>query len=63
MTVPQAMQGTNSVVLALLPGQFYGPFAGATVHVDDVARAMSRRSARASLVTEATGTPSVGQLW
>jgi nucleoside-diphosphate-sugar epimerase len=38
-TVPQAMKGTNSVVLALLQGRRFGPFAGATVHVDDVARA------------------------
>jgi nucleoside-diphosphate-sugar epimerase len=35
----QAMQGTNSVVLALLLGKRFGPYAGTTVHVEDVARA------------------------
>ncbi|KAK4153253.1 putative NADPH-dependent methylglyoxal reductase GRP2 [Chaetomidium leptoderma] len=38
-TPAQAMQGTNSVVLALLLGGRFGPYAGATVHVEDVARA------------------------
>ncbi|KAK1760370.1 hypothetical protein QBC47DRAFT_366963 [Echria macrotheca] len=35
----QAMQGTNSVVLALLLGKKFGPYAGVTVHAEDVARA------------------------
>lgn len=38
-TAGQAMQGTNSVVLALLLGKRFGPYAGATVHASDVARA------------------------
>ncbi|KAK4222878.1 hypothetical protein QBC38DRAFT_66072 [Podospora fimiseda] len=38
-TAGQAMQGTNSVVLALLLGKRFGPYAGATVHAEDVARA------------------------
>ncbi|KAK3995197.1 hypothetical protein QBC44DRAFT_320671 [Cladorrhinum sp. PSN332] len=38
-TAGQAMQGTNSVVLALLLGKRFGPYAGATVHAKDVARA------------------------
>ncbi|KAK3348864.1 hypothetical protein B0T25DRAFT_546681 [Lasiosphaeria hispida] len=38
-TPAQAMQGTNAVVLALLLGNKFGPYAGATVHVEDVARA------------------------
>lgn len=38
-TPAQAMQGTNAVVLALLRGKKFGPYAGATVHADDVARA------------------------
>ncbi|KAK3376536.1 hypothetical protein B0T24DRAFT_221844 [Lasiosphaeria ovina] len=38
-THAQAMQGTNSAVLALLLGKKFGPYAGATVHADDVARA------------------------
>jgi nucleoside-diphosphate-sugar epimerase len=38
-TASQAMQGTNSVVLALLLGKRFGPYAGATVHIEDVARA------------------------
>jgi hypothetical protein len=33
------MGGTNKTVLALLLGRRFGPFAGAVVHVDDVARA------------------------
>ncbi len=38
-TPAQAMQGTNSVVLALLLGKRFGPYAGVTVHANDVARA------------------------
>ncbi|KAK4159561.1 hypothetical protein QBC43DRAFT_327078 [Cladorrhinum sp. PSN259] len=38
-TPGQAMQGTNSVVLALLLGKRFGPYAGATVYAQDVARA------------------------
>lgn len=38
-TPARAMRGTNSVVMALLLGKRFGPFAGATVHVEDVARA------------------------
>ena len=37
-TWTQAMQGTNGLVLALLLGKRFGPYAGATVHADDVAR-------------------------
>lgn len=32
------VRGTNAMVLAMLLGKRFGPFAGATVHVDDVAR-------------------------
>ncbi|KAK0634082.1 hypothetical protein B0T14DRAFT_561602 [Immersiella caudata] len=39
LTPGQAIQGTNSVVLALLLGKRFGPYAGTTVHVEDVARA------------------------
>ncbi|KAK4445962.1 putative NADPH-dependent methylglyoxal reductase GRP2 [Podospora aff. communis PSN243] len=39
LTPGQAMQGTNSVVLALLLGKRFGPYAGTTVHAEDVARA------------------------
>jgi len=35
----QVMQGTNSVVLALLLGKRFGPYPGITVHVEDVAKA------------------------
>jgi nucleoside-diphosphate-sugar epimerase len=35
----QAMKGTNGVILAMLLGKTLPPFAGATVHVEDVARA------------------------
>src|SRR5205085_2890885 len=38
-TPAQAVQGTNAVVLAMLLGHRFGPYAGATVHVDDVAAA------------------------
>ncbi|KAK3386006.1 hypothetical protein B0H63DRAFT_474024 [Podospora didyma] len=38
-TAGQAMQGTNSVVIALLLGKKFGPYVGTTVHIDDVARA------------------------
>ncbi|KAH8893892.1 NAD(P)-binding protein [Thozetella sp. PMI_491] len=38
-TPSQAMKGTNAVILAMLLGKRFGPYAGATVHVDDVARA------------------------
>lgn len=38
-TTGQAMQGTNSVVLALLLGKRFGPYVGATVYANDVARA------------------------
>ncbi|KAH8843640.1 hypothetical protein MCOR27_007535 [Pyricularia oryzae] len=38
-TPAQALKGTNAVVLAMLLGQRFGPYAGATVHVEDVARA------------------------
>ena len=41
-TPAEAMRGTNAVVLAMLLGQVFGPYAGATVHVDDVARAHVR---------------------
>lgn len=34
----ECMRGTNAMVLAMLLGKAFGPFAGATVHVDDVAR-------------------------
>jgi nucleoside-diphosphate-sugar epimerase len=37
-TPVEAMKGTNAVVLAMLLGKKFGPFAGATVHVEDVAR-------------------------
>lgn len=37
-TTAQCMKGTNAMVLAMLLGKRFGPFAGATVHVDDVAR-------------------------
>ncbi|KAK2071523.1 hypothetical protein P8C59_005938 [Phyllachora maydis] len=37
-TPAQAMKGTNAVVLAMLLGKRFGPYAGASVHVDDVAR-------------------------
>lgn len=37
-TTTQCMKGTNAMVLAMLLGKRFGPFAGATVHVDDVAR-------------------------
>jgi nucleoside-diphosphate-sugar epimerase len=37
-TTAQCMKGTNAMVLAMLLGRRFGPFAGATVHVDDVAR-------------------------
>ncbi|KAJ9149350.1 3-beta hydroxysteroid dehydrogenase (NAD dependent epimerase/dehydratase) [Pleurostoma richardsiae] len=35
----EALRGTNAVLLAMLLGKRFGPFAGATVHVEDVARA------------------------
>jgi nucleoside-diphosphate-sugar epimerase len=35
----EAMKGTNGVILAMLMGKSLAPFAGATVHVEDVARA------------------------
>ncbi|KAK2047189.1 NAD dependent epimerase/dehydratase [Colletotrichum somersetense] len=39
-TTAEAMKGTNAVILATLRGKKWGcSFAGATVHVDDVARA------------------------
>jgi len=38
-TVADALAGTNSVVLCMLLGKRFGPYAGASVHVDDVARA------------------------
>lgn len=34
----ECIRGTNAMVLAMLLGKGFGPFAGATVHVDDVAR-------------------------
>lgn len=37
-TTAECMKGTNAMVLAMLLGKTFGPFAGATVHVDDVAR-------------------------
>jgi len=37
-TPSQALQGTNAVVLAMLLGKKFGPYAGATVHAEDVAR-------------------------
>lgn len=37
-TLAECMKGTNAIVLAMLLGRTYGPLAGATVHVDDVAR-------------------------
>ncbi|KAM7184445.1 hypothetical protein V8F20_012229 [Naviculisporaceae sp. PSN 640] len=37
-TTSQALQGTNAVVLAMLLGKKFGPYAGATVHAEDVAR-------------------------
>lgn len=37
-TSADCMKGTNAMVLAMLLGRTFGPFAGATVHVDDVAR-------------------------
>ena len=37
-TTVESMKGTNAVVLAMLLGKKFGPFAGATVHVQDVAR-------------------------
>ncbi|KAK1995019.1 NAD dependent epimerase/dehydratase [Colletotrichum falcatum] len=42
-TTAEAMRGTNAVILATLLGKKWGcSFAGATVHVDDVARAHVR---------------------
>ncbi len=38
-SLAEAMRGTNALVLAMLLGKRFGPYAGATVHVDDVARA------------------------
>lgn len=38
-TPAQALRGTNAVVLAMLLGHSFGPYAGATVHIEDVARA------------------------
>ncbi|KAK3317208.1 hypothetical protein B0T19DRAFT_287449 [Cercophora scortea] len=35
----EALQGTNAVVLAMLLGKRFGPYPGATVHAEDVARA------------------------
>lgn len=37
-TPAECMKGTNAMVLAMLLGRTFGPFAGATVHVDDVAK-------------------------
>lgn len=37
-SAPDCIRGTNAMVLAMLLGKGFGPFAGATVHVDDVAR-------------------------
>lgn len=37
-TPAECLKGTNATVLAMLLGKCFGPFAGATVHVDDVAR-------------------------
>lgn len=37
-TTSQTLQGTNAVVLAMLLGKKFGPYAGATVHAEDVAR-------------------------
>ena len=37
-----ALRGTNGLVLALLLGKRFGPYIGASVHVDDVARAHVR---------------------
>lgn len=37
-TPTECMKGTNAMVLAMLLGKCFGPFVGATVHVDDVAR-------------------------
>lgn len=37
-TPGECMKGTNAMVLAMLLGRTFGPLAGATVHVDDVAR-------------------------
>jgi nucleoside-diphosphate-sugar epimerase len=37
-TAVETMKGTNAVVLAMLLGKKFGPYAGATVHVQDVAR-------------------------
>lgn len=34
----ECVKGTNAMVLAMLLGKSFGPFAGATVHVDDVAK-------------------------
>ncbi|KAK3321817.1 hypothetical protein B0H66DRAFT_181312 [Apodospora peruviana] len=38
MTPKEALHGTNAVVLAMLLGKKFGPYAGATVHAEDVAR-------------------------
>lgn len=37
-TSADCMKGTNAMVLAMLLGRKFGPFAGATVHVEDVAK-------------------------
>ncbi|KAJ4389027.1 hypothetical protein N0V93_006489 [Gnomoniopsis smithogilvyi] len=37
-TAADCMKGTNAMVLAMLLGRTFGSFAGATVHVDDVAK-------------------------
>ncbi|CAN8096194.1 unnamed protein product [Discula destructiva] len=37
-TPADCLNGTNAMVLAMLLGRKYGPFVGASIHVDDVAR-------------------------
>lgn len=37
-TLAECMKGTNAMVLAMLLGRTFGPFSGASVHVDDVAK-------------------------
>lgn len=50
-TPTECMKGTNAMVLAMLLGKCFGPFAGATVHVDDVARC------HVAAVVDAKGVP------
>jgi nucleoside-diphosphate-sugar epimerase len=37
-TTAEVMKGTNAIIIAMLLGKKFGPYAGAMVHVEDVAR-------------------------